>query len=103
MAVDSGPWGLLSIVQGKTMNRYDEKQNYCRMLGHSVTFLYCRTTAQNIPCRKIKDCWFETLPIADYMDLHFSPEQQVQIFREPVPKVASILDLIEKARSREDQ
>ena len=82
------------------MNRYDDKKNYCRMLGHHVTFRYCRTTAGDSPCRKIKDCWFESLPIEDFMNEHFSSEEQQRIFKVPENKVTSLLDLIEKARQR---
>lgn len=84
------------------MNRYDDKKNYCRMLGHHVTFRYCRTTTGASPCRKIKDCWFEILAIEDYMNEHFSPKEQQRIFKAPEHKVASLLDLIEKARQRMD-
>ncbi len=82
------------------MDRHDDKKSYCRMLGHAVTFNYCRTTSQNTPCRKIRDCWFETLPIEDYMNTHFNTEEQQLIFKEPAPKITSLLDLIEQARKR---
>lgn len=82
------------------MDRYDDKKSYCRMLGHAVTFEYCRKTAQNTPCRKIRDCWFETLAIDEYMNAHFSSEEQQRIFKDPEPKIASLLDLIEQARKR---
>jgi hypothetical protein len=85
------------------MNRYDDKKNYCRMLGHSVTFLYCRKTAKDTPCRKIRDCWFETLPIDEYLNDHFSLDAKQLIFREPEHKVTSLLDLIARARSRAEK
>lgn len=70
------------------------------MLGHDVAFLYCRKTDRNIPCRKIKDCWFQLLPIVEYMDEHFNPLEQQSIFKDPEPKISSLLDLIAKAKSR---
>lgn len=72
------------------------------MLGHAVNFLYCRTTAEGIPCRKIMDCWFETLPIKDYLEEHINQEQLKTLFNPPESKVSSLLDLIEKARQRTD-
>ena len=84
------------------MNRYDDQQIYCRMLGHAVAFGYCRTTAQGIACRKIMDCWFELIPIKEYMAVHFSPEEMEQILKEPESKMSSLLDLIEKAKRRRD-
>lgn len=82
------------------MTRYDEQTIYCRMLGHAVPFRYCRTTADQTPCRKIMDCWFEIIPIREYLEEHFSPEQLSAFFKPPEPKMTSLLDLIEQARKR---
>lgn len=84
------------------MNRYDDQRGYCRMLGHAVNFFYCRTTAHGVPCRKIMDCWFETLPIEEYMKEHFTEEQLKNIFKPPESKMTSLLDLIEQAKKRQE-
>ena len=68
------------------------------MLGHAVPFQYCRTASEAMPCRKIKDCWFEKLPVEAYMEEHFKPEELEKIFAPPAPKMSSLLDLIEKAK-----
>lgn len=80
------------------MNRFDSETSYCRMLGNEVPFEYCRSAAEALPCRKIKDCWFEKLPVEAYMDKHYTREEQEKIFAPPVPKMASLLELIEKAK-----
>jgi hypothetical protein len=82
------------------MDRYDNERNYCRMLGHEIAFHYCRTVAQGIPCRKIMDCWFESLPMREFIDECYSAEEQERIFREPAPRIASLIGLIEQARTR---
>jgi hypothetical protein len=84
------------------MDRHDNLKSYCRMLGHGVPFKYCRTTAQGVPCRKILDCWFESIPIREYMEAHYSPEELERILKAPENKVSSLLDLIEQARRRGD-
>jgi hypothetical protein len=84
------------------MDRYDEKNGYCRMLGHAVNFSYCRTTAQGIPCRKIMDCWFETLPIEEYMKAHYSGDRLKDIFKPPETKMTTLLDLIAQAKKRNE-
>ena len=35
------------------------------MLGHDLTFAYCRAPAKQLPCRKILDCWFETFDVGE--------------------------------------
>lgn len=80
------------------MNRFDSETSYCRMLGHAVPFQYCRTASEALPCRKIRDCWFEKLPVETYIEENYTPEEQKKIFAPPVPKMASLLDLIEKAK-----
>lgn len=70
------------------------------MLGHAVNFSYCRKTAEGVPCRKIMDCWFETLPIKDYMEEHFTEEELKTIFKPPESKMTSLLELIEQAKKR---
>lgn len=82
------------------MKRYDDKTIYCRMLGHAVNFHYCRTTAEGVPCRRIMDCWFETLPIREYMEEHFSEEDLENLLKPPANKMTSLLDLIEQAKKR---
>ena len=37
----------------------DERETYCRKLGHKLRFAYCRTTDGDTVCPKILDCWFE--------------------------------------------
>ena len=77
----------------------DVRNIRCRMLGHEVPFSYCRTCGQNnIPCRKIFDCWYETFDVDTFMREHYSPEQLQAILSPPTTKVASLVDLIDKAR-----
>ena len=64
-----------------------------------MPFQYCRTAAEALPCRKIKDCWFEKLPVEKFVEEHYSPEEQERIFAPPAPKMASLLSLIEKAKN----
>ncbi|MBN2210966.1 MAG: hypothetical protein JW709_06180 [Sedimentisphaerales bacterium] len=74
----------------------------CRMLGHEVTFAYCRgggarPAGEQLPCQKIFDCWFEQFAVEDYMNRHYTPEQIAQITRPSQPKLASIIEMAQKA------
>ncbi|MBP7736905.1 MAG: hypothetical protein KA369_13090 [Spirochaetes bacterium] len=77
---------------------HDDKTAYCRALGHYVPFRYCRTVSEGMPCRRIKDCWFETIDIEHYISGNFSESEIARIFAPPPDKISSLFDLIQKAR-----
>jgi len=78
--------------------QFDDKNSYCRTLGHYVPFRYCRTVNNGLPCRKIKDCWFEKIDIVLFITENYTESEQEQIFAPPPEKISTILDLINKAR-----
>jgi hypothetical protein len=79
---------------------YDDKTAYCRILGHYVPFQYCRTVNDEIPCRKIKDCWFEKLDIDRYIMGNFTESERERMFSSPPEKISAIVDLIKKAQEK---
>lgn len=81
-------------------NGFDSESGYCRMLGHDVTFSYCRVAKDGIPCFKIMDCWFQRLPIEKYMKEHYSESEIEKILARPQNKITTLYDLIEKAKNR---
>lgn len=80
--------------------QFDEHRGYCRLLGHEVVFAYCRIAKEGLPCFKILDCWYERLPVEDYIQTLYSPEERGQILARPAPKMTTLVDLINKARQR---
>ena len=81
-----------------SIDRHDAKKMYCRMLGHHVTFAYCRQPGAKQPCRKIFDCWCNTFNIVQFMQDHFTDEEIKAILAPPKDKVMSLLELIEQAK-----
>ena len=79
-------------------NIFDEKTGYCRTLGHHVPFKYCRSVNDGIPCRKIKDCWFEHIEIEQFIFDNYTESERERIFILPPPKIVTLIDLINKAR-----
>lgn len=79
----------------------DQRTGYCRALGHDVPFGYCRTVNGGAPCRKIRDCWFERFDVEAFINGHYSAEEQQAIFAPPPSKLATIVDLINKAKGRQ--
>ena len=86
--------------KNKNIAEFDEKETYCRKLGHFIQFNYCRTEkqAQKLPCPKILDCWFEKIPIQDFIHQYYTKKDIAYIFQTSKPKITSILELIEKAK-----
>jgi hypothetical protein len=87
------------IFTSITMNtQFDDKTTYCRSLGHYVQLKYCRTVSNDLPCRKILDCWFEMLDIGQFIRENYTREEQERIFSPPPEKITTIIDLIKKAQ-----
>ncbi len=93
--------GGLFSYRGKIMiEQFDEKEIYCRKLGHHLKFVYCRSEHEGYPCPLIFDCWHEKLDIGAYMRENFKP-REVEYLIKPAPnRMASLLDLIQQARQR---
>jgi hypothetical protein len=75
-------------------------QRRCPRLGGPVTFHYCKNcSSEGQPCWKIIDCWWETFDVERYLK-DTLPEEQLQslIKTKPKPKVASLLEIAQKAR-----
>ncbi len=76
----------------------DELDAHCRTLGHSVPFRYCRTVAQGLPCYRVIDCWLGRFDVASFVQEHYTEEQIQRIHEPPKSKLASIVELIERAK-----
>lgn len=80
-------------------NETDKRTRRCPRLGHPVSFEYCRRQADESLCPRILDCWWEAFDV----EAHLREQgygAQVDGLRERVapPKVATLVDLIEKAK-----
>ena len=84
--------------------QFDEEKIYCRKLGHYLTFRYCRSEEAGLPCSRICRCWAGRIPVSDYLNRNYSPEEIADILAPPVPKIVSLINIIEKTRkSRRNQ
>jgi hypothetical protein len=95
--VPGAPWeaGVTEDIANQ-----DHRLRRCPTLGHDVPFSYCRAPAAPLPCRRILDCWWETFDVEAFVRTHFS-EDQIRTILAPRPdKVATIVELIERARQR---
>jgi len=51
-----------------------KKEAYCGRLGHFVPFQYCMHPAQDDPCFKILDCWWQTFEVVSFLRKNLSEE-----------------------------
>lgn len=88
------------MADGKT-KQVDEYSIRCPRLGHDITFSYCRSENNGLPCFKTLDCWFQYFPVEEYLRERLSLEEWEKVFeREGKSKVQSLLELIEEAKKR---
>ncbi len=80
--------------------QYDSREGYCKMLGHFLTFEYCRTSNKGIPCSKVLDCWFESFDVQHWLGENFSATEQRSIFQAVKPKIVSLAEILEQAQQR---
>lgn len=77
----------------------------CPRLGNTVPFHYCEICGnEQQPCFKILDCWWEYFDVVQYLrdNLHEDQFNRLMDAR-PKPKITSLIELIEKARSSQDK
>lgn len=95
--------------------RFDGLERRCPRLGGSVSFAYCRTIGYGggdeggkgrgegeiSCCFKILDCWWERFDVADYLRSRYSEAAVEKLHgAKPKPKVETLLDLIQQAKTR---
>jgi hypothetical protein len=78
------------------IEQHDGLEGYCRRLGHYLSFHYCRRENEGLPCATIRDCWFERLPIGDFLERHYSPEQLARLQAPAQGKLSAILGLLSR-------
>jgi hypothetical protein len=79
---------------------FDDRECYCRVLGHHLHFAYCRSINDGYPCYRILDCWFEKFDIRKFVRENFTDEEIESFLKAPKPKMQTLVTLIEQARKR---
>jgi len=70
---------------------------YCGRLGHFVPFRYCLHPAEETPCFKILDCWWQTFDVISFLQRNLSQESFSQIAQRsttPGSRVEGILRIL---------
>ncbi len=82
-------------------SRKDHLKRRCPRLGNDVSFAYCRTSGEQATCCfKIQDCWWESFDVCAYLQRQLTEEAYTALVQtRPKPKVTSLIELIEKAKT----
>jgi len=70
------------------------------MLGHFLTFSYCRSNNNGFPCSKVLDCWFQHFPVQEFIMNNYSTEEQKTFLKPPKAKIQSLSEILEQAQKR---
>ena len=105
------------------LEAFDDREGYCRKLGHHVSFAYCRgrhlaesrgrhlaesrgagaaagdPPRAALPCARLADCWFQRLPVEAYLRANFSDEELRSMLAPPPPKLQSILEIVARVQA----
>jgi len=69
------------------------------MLGHGVSFAYCRAPGRELPCGRVFDCWFQTFDVEAFVRAHYSPREIAEILTPRPDKLATLVELIQRAKA----
>ncbi len=84
---------------------HDEREVYCRMLGHVLAFRYCRAMQEGLPCSRILDCWFELMDIRAFVAANYTREELARIFAPAPSRLETLYEVVhrlERERSERD-
>ena len=80
---------------------FDRTEVRCPQLGHEVTFGYCRSLSEGLPCAKALTCYERRFPVEAYFRRVLKAETFHRIFVEPgEPRYDQIMRTIKEAADR---
>ncbi len=66
------------------------------MLGHTLSFRYCRTMKEGLPCHNVLNCWYERIDVEEFIAVHYSEDEQMAIFQPPQTKLATLSEILNR-------
>lgn len=83
---------------------YEDVVIRCPRLGGNVTFSFCEYENVDLPCNKSLECWSYLFKVEEFFRNKLSDEEFNHCFRAtPKPKLATLIELIEKAQQTLDK
>jgi len=82
----------------------DDIQIRCPRLGHQISFSYCRSENQGLPCFKTLDCWHAIFEVEVFLQMELTSEVFDNTFKRTTkPKLLSLVELIEQAKKTKQE
>jgi hypothetical protein len=77
-----------------------DREAYCGRLGHFIPYRYCLKPAQEEPCFKITDCWWQIFDVVEDLRSRLSPEAFEKIFKQDQRpnRMEGILNIVDALR-----
>lgn len=77
----------------------DDCQIRCPRLGHQISFPYCLSENDGLPCSRTIDCWDDYFEVEEFLRKRLSLDEWEKAFKTPPkPKMISLIELIERAK-----
>jgi len=75
---------------------------HCPRLGGEVPLKYCLKPAQDTPCFRIMDCWWQTIDIQALLETHLQPDELQSFLKTAQPKTRldQILDILDRLKDK---
>lgn len=79
----------------------DEYKIRCPRLGHQISFSYCLSENDGLPCSRTINCWNDHFAAEEFLRKRLSQKDWESAFNSPPKaKVVSLVELIQQAKKR---
>ena len=92
------PGGGASVA----IESFDHLSIRCPKLGGSVTFEYCRTLNDGLPCGTVLGCWTGCFDVVSFLESNYSPEQLQRTLTARRGRMDLIREAVEQARKERE-
>ncbi|MBI5486843.1 MAG: hypothetical protein HY905_05895 [Deltaproteobacteria bacterium] len=83
---------------------FDSVTVRCPQLGHDISFGYCRTLEDGLPCSRALACFQGRFPVDTFFRAILTEETFLRCFERPRPdRVGRLLSEVDAARRRADR
>ena len=80
----------------------NDKEIYCRKLGHHVPIKYCLSPGQPGFCGSFRNCWFPYIEDVDaFLKERFSEDEITAAAETSTPKITGIISVLERLKKEQ--
>jgi len=98
------PRGEITVTDqnNASIEQHDHRVHWrCPPLGGEVTFRYCRTVNDGVPCARSVECWRSVFDVKAFLERCYDPEQLAAAWGQARPdKLTQLANLVNRATER---